>query len=349
MSPKKLRIILHLLFWIVAWSFLSWFFTRLTKEYQYTFLFTGLLLVVAVGTTYFFNYYLIPRFLLTKRYVLFALLTLFTGLVSLWLEMLGILTIFLHLITRFSSTGKGLPFMIDPVFLIAGLYCVILAGVAIRLIRLAFRLQSDQMTLKNRNLDVENKLKEYKLNALKAQFQPHFLFNTLNNLYWLTLNKSEEAPGLVLKLSDLLDYSLYRTKENRVPLTNEIQFLHNYLDIIKIRFQDASRIRFGILGDPGNRMVAPLVFITFLENACKHGLSQLISDAWIKILLEINESSIIFSITNNYLPSENLSKTESGIGLAQVKSRLDLLYPGLHTLNITQNNNEFHVNLVIHE
>ncbi|MFO7618000.1 MAG: histidine kinase, partial [Bacteroidales bacterium] len=270
-----------------------------------------------------------------------------TCLVSLWIEMQGILAIFLHLITRFSSTGKGLPFFIDLVFLIAGLYFVILAGVVIHLVRIAFKMQADQLTLKNRNLEIENKLKGFELNSLKAQFQPHFLFNTLNNLYWLTLNKSEKAPQLVLKLSDLLDYSLYRADSNRVPLEEEIEYLQNYLDIIKIRYQDLAMIRFSIIGDCHSREVAPLILIPFVENACKHGLSQLATGGWIDITLEIKDFSIIFSISNNFIPNDAPTSGEAGIGLPQVKARLELLYPGKHDLNISQTDDEFQVRLVL--
>ena len=348
MKKKATRILLHTLFWVMSWAFLSWFFTRLTHEYGYTFLFATLLLIIAIGTTYVFNYLLIPRLLLKKKYLQLILFSLFTGLISLWLELLGILAIFLYLVTKF-DTGKGLPFLIDPVFLVAGLYIVVFAGVMIRLIRISFSMQAEKLNLQNQKLEVENKLKESELNSMRTQFHPHFLFNTLNNLYWLTLNKSDLAPQLVLKLSDLLDYSLYRCKADRVPLDQEIEYIRNYLDIMKIRFQASKDINFVIEGETKDRMVAPLIFITFVENACKHGLSQMPGQSKIQIDLEIKPSSIQFTILNNYQKIDAQAMLSPGIGLTQVQTRLNLLYPEKHELIISDNGNEFIVQVILYD
>jgi hypothetical protein len=171
MIKKATRIILHFLFWSVAWIFLTWFFSSLTKENQYTPYFTSLLLLIAIGTTYVFNYLLIPGLLLKKRYLLLVLFTLFAGLVSLWLELLGILGIFLHLVTKF-NTDKGLPFFIDPVFLVAGLYIVVFAGVMVRLIRIYFYMHAEKLSLQKLNLEVESKLKESESSSMKTQSHP---------------------------------------------------------------------------------------------------------------------------------------------------------------------------------
>ncbi|MFA6126707.1 MAG: histidine kinase [Bacteroidales bacterium] len=348
MKQKPTRIILHFLYWIIAWVFLTWFFTRLTKEFEYTVLFTSLILLIAIGTTYVFNYLLIPKLLFRGKYLLLGLFSLFTMLVSLWIELLGILAIFLHLVTKF-NTGKGLPFFIDPVFLIAGLYIVVLAGVAIRLIRVSFSMQEEKLKLQNLKLEVENKLKESELNSMRTQFHPHFLFNTLNNLYWLTLNKSDQAPLLVMKLSDMLDYSLYRCKEDRVPLDQEIEYIRNYLYIMQIRFHESSEIRFDIRGPTKDRTVAPLIFITFVENACKHGLSQMQSGAKIHIDLEIKPSAIQFDILNNYPDKNETLNHPAGIGLTQVQSRLDLLYSGKHEFNINDTGHEYKVGVILYD
>jgi len=348
MKKKPARITLHILFWVISWVFLSWFFTRLTNEYRITYLFSTLLLFIAIGTTWFLNYFLIPKFLLNRKYWLFALFTIFAGLVSLWLELLGILGIFLYLVAKF-NTGKGLPFFIDPVFLIAGLYIIVFAGVMIRLVRISFSMQAEKLKLQNLKLEVENKLKESELNSMRTQFHPHFLFNTLNNLYWLTLNKSDLAPQLVLKLSDLLDYSLYRCKDDRVELNQEVEYIRNYLDIMRIRFQESADIRFDIQGETTNRMVAPLIFITFVENACKHGLSQMPGHAMIHIDLEIKPSSIQFTIVNKFPESVDQAIPQAGIGLAQVQTRLNLLYPEKHELIIRDIGHEFKVQVTLND
>jgi sensor histidine kinase YesM len=347
MNKKRIRILLHVLFWIVASAFLSWFFTRLTKEYPYTLALTGLILLIALGTTYFYNYFLIPRYLLQKKYLLFILLSLFTGLISLWMEMMGITFIYLNLLIHSDPTINGQQFLIDPVFLIAGLYFVIIAGVVIHLVRLSFVMQADKLKLENLTLEMQNKLRETELNSLKTQFHPHFLFNTLNNLYWLTLNKSEQAPQLVLKLSDLLDYSLHQNNKDRVSLDQEIDYLRNYLDIMKIRFEDSADIRLTVYGNTEGRTVAPLIFMAFVENACKHGLSQFTAGGWVHIDLRIETGQIHFSVKNNFRSDMDVLPSSHGLGLILVRSRLEHAYPDKHLLAIGQSDHEFTVELTL--
>ncbi|MCX6224960.1 MAG: sensor histidine kinase [Bacteroidia bacterium] len=267
---------------------------------------------------------------------------------SLWLELLGIVAIFLHLLVKI-DTRAGMPFLIDPVFLVAGLYLVVFAGVMIRLIKISFSMQAEKLSIQNRALETENKLKESELSAMRNQFHPHFLFNTLNNIYWLTMNKSDQAPQLVLKLSDLLDYSLYGCKNERVPLSKEIDYIRNYLDIMKIRFQDSSDIRFDINGETAGRMMTPLIFINFVENAFKHGLATLTTGARIKIEITIMPASIAFNITNNYHPTDKDPDQSAGLGLVQVKSLLNLTYPDKHKLEIQKDEHQFRVDLILYE
>lgn len=150
MKKNRKRIQFHVLFWVVSWLFLAWFLTRLTKEYYYSFILTSLIWFIAIGTTYVSNYLLIPRFLLTKKYLQLALFSLFCLLVSLWLELLGIVAIFYYLLTVYSTGQKGVPFLIDPVFLIAGQYLIVFTAVVLRLIRVYNTLQKEKIELENR-------------------------------------------------------------------------------------------------------------------------------------------------------------------------------------------------------
>jgi len=268
---------------------------------------------------------------------------------SLWLELLGIWGIFLYLLNRFQSAGQGLPFFIDPVFLIAGLYSVIIAGVVIHLVRHAFSMQEQQLKLENMRLEVEKRLAEAELNSMKTQFHPHFLFNTLNNLYWLTLTKSDDAPRLVLKISELLDYSLYRCNQKLVPLEQETEYIRNYLEIMKIRFPDSNGISFGITGEPADRMISPLLLIALVENAFKHGLSQLATDAIIRISLEVEPASIRFTVLNSIPPDSGTEAIKPGLGLSQLQSKLNLLYPGRHELVLTRQQQSFIAKLKLHD
>lgn len=189
--------------------------------------------------------------------------------------------------------------------------------------------------------------KEAELKLLKAQLNPHFLFNTLNNLYGLSVIKSDKLPSLMLKLSDLLRYSLYETKEQLVPLSKEVEYLENYISLEKIRLEN-TEINFTVNGKIDNKQIAPMLFIVFVENAFKH-LSTEKSN--VDIIISSKENSLHFSCKNTIdrlKPlEENLEKGKSGIGLMNAKKRLALMYPEKHQLKINNNNRIFSVDLTI--
>lgn len=177
---------------------------------------------------------------------------------------------------------------------------------------------------------------ETELKYLKTQINPHFLFNSLNSLYALTLQKSDSAPELVLKLSEILRYVLYEGSEQWVSLEKEINYLKSYLDLEKIRNGDRLNLEFNIHGNPSTKQIAPMLFLTFLENSFKHGINQKAEGGFVKIDMDIKDSSLSFSIENSR-PEEKekrLNGKSGGIGLENIKKRLTLLYPGRHELTI---------------
>ena len=185
--------------------------------------------------------------------------------------------------------------------------------------------------------------KEAELKLLKGQLNPHFLFNTLNNLYGLSVIKSNKLPDLMLKLSDLLRYSLYETKETFVPLEKEVQYLGNYMSLEKIRLEDQTEIEFSKLGDFSKENIAPMLLIVFVENAFKHlGIGK---DQKGKVLvsLEVTEGQLRFQCSNTidslHTNGVTLDEEKSGIGLKNAKKRLALIYPDSHELII--NHGEF--------
>ena len=193
--------------------------------------------------------------------------------------------------------------------------------------------------------------KEAELKLLKAQLNPHFLFNTLNNLYGLSVVKSDKLPNLMLKLSDLLRYSLYETKEIFVPLEKEITYLENYISLEKIRLENTTDIQFSKSGNLTSRQIAPMLFIVFVENAFKHlGVSDSKKNTVIVSLKEIN-NTLEFNCENTVDPSDNktntLEKGRSGIGLHNAKKRLALMYPEKHELTINQALNSYSVKLIL--
>jgi len=182
------------------------------------------------------------------------------------------------------------------------------------------------------------------LSLLKTQINPHFFFNTLNNLYALTVKNSKQAPEVILKLSDMMRYTIYEGKKDVVLLKDEITYLENYIDLHKIRYHKSVAIEFEHAIEDGDT-IAPLLFIILLENALKHGVESLMQDAFVKMNLISNTKEIHFTITNNFEPNE--ISTVKGIGLENLKHRLSLIYPKRHELKITEKGNIFTADLKI--
>lgn len=193
--------------------------------------------------------------------------------------------------------------------------------------------------------------KEAELKLLKAQLNPHFLFNTLNNLYGLSVIKSDKLPSLMLKLSDLLRYSLYQTKEAFVPLNKEVEYLENYISLEKIRLEEQISIKLNVSGNHDSKRIAPMLLIVFVENAFKH-----LGDAENeknKVIIDIivEEEVLKFTCKNTLdtwrLMEENIEKGKSGIGLINVKKRLSLLYFDKYELQIENKGAYFLVELIL--
>ncbi|MDO6744128.1 histidine kinase [Tenacibaculum soleae] len=174
------------------------------------------------------------------------------------------------------------------------------------------------------------------LSLLRAQINPHFFFNTLNNLYALSIKKSDAAPEVILKLSDMMRYTIYEGEKEKVKLADEIEYLKNYIELHKIRYKKAVTITFNHNIDT-NLTVAPLLFIILLENAFKHGIDSLSENAFVNINLYGKDNAICFEIENNFDPKEK--STSNGIGLKNLKKRLSLVYKNNHELktSITKN------------
>jgi sensor histidine kinase YesM len=169
------------------------------------------------------------------------------------------------------------------------------------------------------------------VNFLRSQVNPHFLFNILNNLYALTLKKSDLAPDMVLKLSDMMEYMLYDSDDVRVPLEKEISYLQNYIELEKIRCGDHSDIALQINGSPNGQEIAPLLLLPLVENAFKHGVGKQAEKAWLHGTLTLNPSAVEMTVENNK-PTVQARNPKGGIGLTNLRKRLELLYPGRYQL-----------------
>ncbi|MDP2540402.1 sensor histidine kinase [Tenacibaculum discolor] len=189
---------------------------------------------------------------------------------------------------------------------------------------------------------LEAKKSKAELSLLKSQINPHFFFNTLNNLYGLTVEKSDEAPEVVLKLSEMMRYTIYMGKEDLISLKDEIDYLHNYIELHKIRYQKEVDIQFDYFKVLDYK-VAPLLYIIALENAFKHGVEKLTENAYIHIKISTDDGIVSFEIENNFEKKE--AKQGMGIGLENLKQRLQLLYPRKHQLTIKSINSVYKLSL----
>lgn len=215
-----------------------------------------------------------------------------------------------------------------------------------------FKLSKSWFDLRNKEKQI-NRLEREKLDAelqaLRAQLDPHFLFNSLNNVYSLALDADEKVPTYLLRLSDNLRYMLYECQAREVPLEKELEYIQNYLELQRLKVGPEVRIDLEVKGKLDNKQVAPLLFIPFIENSFKHGLRGPVKAARIDILLDCGEDSLFFRISNTISTARSDSGNQlpkvGGIGLENVRKRLELLYPGQHQLQIRPESDRFEVQL----
>ncbi len=206
---------------------------------------------------------------------------------------------------------------------------------------------SDWINSQTEKQELTNQTLQSELKFLKSQINPHFLFNTLNSLYALTLKKSDLAPEIVLKLSEMMRYMLYECNEKSVSLEKEVNYLINYLDLEKLRHGKKINISYKQSGEIKNQQIAPLLFIPFIENCFKHGVSNQIASAFVNINVDVENDKVSVTIENSkhaVMPGVHTKKS-GGIGLVNVKRRLDLLYPDNYSLEVSDSPTTYKVEL----
>lgn len=220
------------------------------------------------------------------------------------------------------------------------LFICLLGSSLLSVIRFANQKEKEAMALEKIQLETEIKF-------LKSQINPHFLFNSLHNIYSLSVMKSELASSQLLQLSDILRYMLHDSNEEKVPLTREVEYLRNYLGLAQLKDSRGMDVSFTVPAENSNLVVAPLLFIPFVENAFKHSQIEDLENGYIRISLNIKGQELEFNVENSK-PKNVYRKDEvGGIGLSNIKQRLKLLYPNKHTLDIDDSQDAFKVNLVL--
>ncbi|MEM1358481.1 MAG: sensor histidine kinase, partial [Bacteroidota bacterium] len=207
----------------------------------------------------------------------------------------------------------------------------------------------DQLRSQQQVAQLKQEKTAAELSFLKAQIHPHFLFNTLNNLYTLTLEKSDEAPEVVVKLSEMLDYLLYHAKATKVPIGREIELIENYLGLEELRYGDRLQLTFHYDIDDPTAMISPLLLLSPVENAFKHGASGITERTLIRITLTVKAGQLHFQVWNTKPPTPPVDERAytKGIGLKNVSSQLDLTYPNRHVMDITDTSDDYTVDLRI--
>ncbi len=320
---RNWQIFWHIVFWV---SIISYFAivthnnSKISNE--------GLIVLFAgygsinVGLFYLNFLYLIPKFLDKKKYKFYAL-ALVVAIIIFGLGKYGLAVYFKALILQ-HETGKQVSF---------GSYFIssALTSIFFLFFSTALKFSVDWFLNERIQRDLENQRLSAELAFLKSQINPHFLFNSLNSIYSLAYQKSDTAPEAILKLSEIMRYMLYESNDNKVDLAKELQYLQNYIDLQKIRFGDKAFVNFKITGEVGDQKIVPLLLIAFIENAFKHGVAN---DPSSPICLRINlDGTHLHFYMENKKHALNRDN-EGGIGLNNVKRRLDLLYPGKYNLTI---------------
>lgn len=331
--------LLHVLFWLAILFFFTLTFSADNTINSNIFYFSLFLMPITIGTTYISVYKLIPDYLVTKRYFLFGLYSLYTIIISVFSIMFsvfyGIAFLTDFMFTKVESLTR------NTLFIIACIYLVVIVVSSFKLLKLNLKQSKYNAELEAKILEAQLKLKEQELKYLKMQIHPHFLFNTLNTMYGFALKKSDTTPEMILKLSNLLDYLLYQVDKPSVALTEEINHIQDYIDLEQMRFNDTLDVSFTSNNCTDTVSVAPMLFLPFVENSFKHG-KILEGKLNIDIAFKCSGRNIDFSVSNSHEKSQS---TPNGIGLENIKKRLELLYKGQYKLDISESNDSYQVQL----
>ena len=334
-SPKY-RVLRHLIFWIIHTVLVSFVWLNLGRSIERN-LFQGLFWVpVRMLYCYPLIYWVLPRYLLKGRYVVFTLIILLWGVGGFFLNYSFRAFIFIPIqeALHFNPIDRN-PWNPNSFLVLtttAGIVCFIF-------------LFKHWLIKQQKWLQAEKEKVTAELQLLKAQVHPHFLFNTLNNIYSFSIDQSPETPSMILRLSSLLSYMLYDCKADEVLLEKEAAVMKDYIELEKARYGDKIEISLNIEGDIKDKYIAPLLILPFLENAFKHGTSDQLEKPWLSMDLAVKQNILrckIANSKNNYVPFSS-----SGIGIQNVKKRLQFIYPDRHELKTSDEGDFFVVSLQI--
>lgn len=277
------------------------------------------------------NYILLPRYFYTKKYLLFFVIV--------GVMVAGIIAVEELVLERIyypDTRGKHFP----------GIFYSLLDVMPVITILAGFKFAWDASLKQKEVEELRTSVKESELQFLKSQINPHFLFNNLNNMYSHAIEQSPKTPSIILELSSVLRYMLYDCKEDFVALRKEIEHLKNFTQLNELQIEDRGKVTFQTQEIPTGYLIAPLILTVFIENAFKHSTASQSEAIFITISIEVTaQGDLDFRCKNSYQADTNTEKLSNGIGLQNVKKRLQLLYPDAHSLLIEDTKNSYDVRL----
>lgn len=342
---KSAIILLHIGFWvcyfILIMVMLGVMFGRdeatadekISKAFETIIFFA---LIPSAISFYGFYYVLFPRFFQQKKYILSAL---YGILISLCGGLIGYM--FLYMMYKdvpcgeeASSAFVGMVLFMSFIALICGIIALVIQGFITW-----FEETQQKEALMEKNHEMEMAL-------VKSQLDPHFLFNTINNIDVLILRNANKASDYLNNLSDIMRFMLFETKTDEILLSKELEYIKKYIELQKIRTSNSNYVHLTVTGDAGNKTIAPMVFIPFIENAFKHTNNKKIEDA-INITINITEYETVLICENKFEIHREPNQESHGLGNVLIQKRLQLIYPNTHILKLTNENGLYTVHLII--
>lgn len=340
---KRRVILLHVSFWCV---YVSFFFYAISSRpgsdmsAMGVFWRTAFLVSFNLVAAYMNYFIFLPRFLKHRkigRYILEYLVP---------FAVLTFIRVHLQRYVIDGYTYRELYFY-SNMFIVQTIFTTLFVVLFVGMLKFAeewFQLEAKRKEIENEKLTAE-------LNFLKEQINPHFLFNTLNNLYYLAYTKSDNTTEVIAKLSQMMRYMIYESNYKQVELSKEIEYMQNYVSLERLRLSNQIPIEFKVEGDPGGIKIAPLILITFLENAFKHGANGNNKNAWVNLSIKVDGKSCVYTVENSKGTNTKLNgvhsdiEKKSGIGLQNVQRRLELTYPSKYNLDVKDQADKYSVQL----
>jgi hypothetical protein len=353
----KYRLQRHLAFWTFWWLFMSFLYaftpgpikTPYVQRIPLSIVESLLFLPAHIFLAYGLMYFVVPRFLLKNKYLWtgFWVLILFfaTASLSTFLSIYVVEPLSDYL---FHTLRGGLRRPLSHTFYL-GLLAGLRGGITIGGLAAAIKLMKYWYIKEQRNLQLQKENAESQLQLLKAQVHPHFLFNTLNNIYSHTQGVAPVASQLVIGLSDMLRAMLYECNQPLIPLWKELKMIRDYIGLEKIRYDEHFDIHVDVPEETGNLHIAPLLLLPLVENCFKHGTSNMLEQPWLSLQIHVKEDTMYMKLMNGKAKqeTETLKKNSFGIGIENVRKRLDLLYLNKHSFTITDIEEVFVVDLTL--